>query len=130
MSDTKTTPGEWRNAGKGCHVLIAVAAGDLDICYLVRNPEQEANANLIAASKELYAALEVVVRDWTEQFERNGHMKPEWCKQARAALAKARGEAEEPVTYPEPIRVPGNEVTIDIARQEEMNDYSARGGNE
>ena len=37
---------------------------------------------------------------------------------------------EEHVIYPEPIRVPGNETTIDIARQEEMNDYSARGGNE
>ena len=48
----------------------------------------------------------------------------------KAALAKADGEAEEPIVRPEPIRVPGNEVTIDIARQEEMNDYSSRGGNE
>ena len=46
-----------------------------------------------------------------------------------AAIAKAEGK-EEPVTYPEPIRVAGNETTTEIAEQEEMNDYSARGGNE
>lgn len=38
---------------------------------------------------ELLAALEVVVSDWTAQFERQGHMAPAWCKQARAAIAKA-----------------------------------------
>lgn len=38
---------------------------------------------------ELLAALEAVVNDWTAQFERQGHMAPAWCKQARAAIAKA-----------------------------------------
>ena len=35
----------------------------------------------------LREALEVVVRDWTQQFERAGHLAPGWVKQARAALA-------------------------------------------
>jgi hypothetical protein len=48
-----------------------------------------ANAHLIAAAPELLAALQVVVSDWTEQFERNGHLAPSWCKQARAAIARA-----------------------------------------
>ena len=34
----------------------------------------------------LRAALTVVVRDWTEQFERNGHLAPAWVRQAREAL--------------------------------------------
>ena len=36
---------------------------------------------------ELVKALEAVVHDWTEQFERYGHMAPSWCKKARAAIA-------------------------------------------
>lgn len=36
----------------------------------------------------LREALEVVVNDWTSQFEKNGHLAPSWCKQARAALKK------------------------------------------
>lgn len=46
-------------------------------------------AKLTSAAPELLAALEVVVNDWTAQFERQGHMAPAWCKQARAAIAKA-----------------------------------------
>jgi len=34
----------------------------------------------------LRAALEVVVADWTQQFERAGHLAPGWVKQAREAL--------------------------------------------
>jgi len=37
-------------------------------------------------NETLRAALTVVVRDWTEQFERNGHLAPAWVKQAREAL--------------------------------------------
>jgi hypothetical protein len=32
------------------------------------------------------APMRVVVRDWSEQFERAGHLAPGWVKQARAAL--------------------------------------------
>jgi hypothetical protein len=44
---------------------------------------------LRASRGELLEVLRVVVRDWTEQFERHGSLAPEWCKQARAAIAKA-----------------------------------------
>lgn len=37
-------------------------------------------------NETLRAALTVVVRDWTEQFERNGHLAPAWVRQAREAL--------------------------------------------
>jgi hypothetical protein len=37
-------------------------------------------------NETLRAALKVVVRDWTEQFERAGHLAPGWVKQAREAL--------------------------------------------
>ncbi len=37
-------------------------------------------------NETLRAALAVVVHDWTEQFERNGHLAPAWVKQAREAL--------------------------------------------
>jgi len=52
----------------------------------------ELRAETAQASRgELLEALRVVVRDWTDQFERNGSLAPEWCKQARAAIAKAEG---------------------------------------
>ncbi len=38
-------------------------------------------------SDKLRAALQNVVDAWSSQFERQGHLAPEWCKQARAALA-------------------------------------------
>jgi len=60
----------------------------------VNNSEQNlSNALLIAAAPDLLAALKVVVNDWTQQFERAGHMAPAWCKQARAAIAKATERA-------------------------------------
>ena len=48
-------------------------------------------------NETMRAALTVVVRDWTEQFERAGHLAPGWVKQAREALgpnAKLTGPSE------------------------------------
>lgn len=56
------------------------------------NGAREANARLIAAAPELLDALQIVVTNWTSQFERRGHMAPDWCKKARLAIAKATGE--------------------------------------
>jgi len=39
-----------------------------------------------AKTERMRAALAVVVADWTEQFERAGHLAPQWVKQARDAL--------------------------------------------
>ena len=44
---------------------------------------------LHALNAELVEALQAVVTNWTQQFERYGHMAPEWCKKARAVLTKA-----------------------------------------
>lgn len=57
--------------------------------------ESLANARLIAAAPEMFAALQVVVEHWTSQFERRGHAAPDWCKLARAAIAKAQGAPHE-----------------------------------
>lgn len=51
--------------------------------------DEEADARLMASAPDLLDALQVVVADWAAQFERNGHLAPAWCKQARAAIAKA-----------------------------------------
>lgn len=51
----------------------------------------KANARLIAAAPELLEALQVVVENWSSQFERQGHAAPKWAQQARAAIAKATG---------------------------------------
>lgn len=57
--------------------------------------ESLANARLIAAAPEMFAALQEVVEHWTSQFERRGHAAPEWCKKARAAISKAQGAPHE-----------------------------------
>lgn len=49
--------------------------------------------HVFAAAPEMLEALESVVAHWTAQFERKGHSAPEWCKKARAALEKAKGES-------------------------------------
>ena len=95
---TAHTPGPWRiidgtfvyklDESEQNRFHLQVAAG-----FAGRNrtstEEIFANARLIAAAPDLLAALEIVVSDWTAQFERNGHLAPTWCKQARAAIAKA-----------------------------------------
>ncbi len=50
---------------------------------------------LRASRGELLEVLRVVVRDWTEQFERHGSLAPEWCKQARAAITKSMKKTKE-----------------------------------
>jgi hypothetical protein len=57
----------------------------------ITDAEALAHAHLFAAARELLAALEVVVANWSGQFERAGHLSPSWCQQARSAIAKATG---------------------------------------
>ena len=51
--------------------------------------DAEANANLIAASPELYEALEAMYNDFTKN---GGRIYGKSLEAAKAALAKARGE--------------------------------------
>lgn len=46
------------------------------------------NEEMLGKVDELRNALAVVVHDWTQQFERNGHLAPAWVKQARVALGE------------------------------------------
>jgi len=48
-------------------------------------PDNEA---MLRKVDELRNAMAVVVHDWTQQFERNGHLAPAWVKQARKALGE------------------------------------------
>lgn len=46
-----------------------------------------------AEGEQMRDAMQTVVDAWTSQFERNGHIAPEWVKKARAALVpNALGE--------------------------------------
>ena len=87
------------------------------------------------AAPEMYAALQELIEyvdEMPDFHDPEEHEQYAALVTAKMAIDKADGKPDpyEMFNRPEPIRVPGNEVTIDIARQEEMNDYSARGGNE
>ena len=111
MSTTKHTKGPW-HAGTPRFGLFHIYSnntiggevcnsGKQAICNAPHEGEKGsaayhemfvANAHLIAAAPDLLEALQAVVVNWTSQFERRGHLAPDWCKQARAAIAKATGE--------------------------------------
>ena len=115
MSERKWTPGEWTLCNNGkctCkhvyshkadqHVAtgrpIACVHGEWgdapDMIYgEVRQEQIDANARLIAAAPELYEALEAMVAAWHTRYCDDGPDLDEIEQRARAALAKARGEA-------------------------------------
>jgi hypothetical protein len=56
-------------------------------------PEDTANAHLIAAAPELLEALEALLAD--QETMREPYRNEALCESARAAIAKARGAAED-----------------------------------
>jgi hypothetical protein len=89
--ETKFTPGPWRHVAEGGWDGV-MAPGGMVVCKLVLNEPR--NANLIAAAPEIYAALhhaETVMMI----VQPRSHMREYLAalEQARAALAKARGES-------------------------------------
>ena len=81
------TPGPWRvDHGSMLDGVNVITPRNEWICYLgmASRPDVVADANLIAAAPELLEALEDAVRD----SESPG----QWLDEARAAIAKARGE--------------------------------------
>lgn len=98
MSDTKFTPGPWElslevpNWGEGeddpefYSVYIGGEAVD------VPTDNAKADANLIAAAPDLYAALEAMFAIGTTSECHEGPCGHKACGLAKAALAKARGE--------------------------------------
>jgi len=51
-----------------------------ELAPLARDLERE--------NAKLRDAMQTVVDVWTAQFERNGHLAPDWVKKARAALSR------------------------------------------
>jgi hypothetical protein len=103
MSGLKATPGPWKvfraSNGKLLGIGDAEAVGVTDAFGGLwrTGKEMEANADLIAASPDLYAALETFVTDYVDLVESgdagfwDAETEPKVIA-ARAALAKARGE--------------------------------------
>jgi hypothetical protein len=102
------TPGPWSIDPDGLEMpskasIDAPSHGELALVVWKmdddeRSPEKEANAYLIAAAPDLYAALEVLLEDSVQLANSGdcGNWDPETQAPiiaARAALAKARGEA-------------------------------------
>ena len=94
MSDTKFTPGPWRydrtngSPTTGEHMIAGAKPGYLAEVRDCGSGDVRANAHLIAAAPDLYAALNGLLGllDAGSLYEPQAYA-------ARAALAKARGEA-------------------------------------
>lgn len=97
MSDAKFTPGPWFHGDKHPHEEIryvesAPGLQDIATLYLhvyLHDDEQKANAQLIAAAPDLYDFAAEFVEAWEIGMGGDSSL----LKKARAALAKARGEA-------------------------------------
>lgn len=98
MSGAKHTPGPWRDVGDGYveaqSAPLKFRSGWYDSAYLTADSkdEWEANARLIAAAPELLEALEGLL-EYCGGSVADEHLDEDELKAARAAIAKARGEA-------------------------------------
>ena len=98
MKETKFTPGPWEWDGDVWDYDYAEEAPWLigkDNQIILKGEIECANkasAHLIAAAPELYMVLEEVFDEVENYMERTGRSVT-WGEKAKAALAKARGEA-------------------------------------
>lgn len=102
MSELKATPGPWHAEENNIHTgSVATCHWNGEQWWEVWTPmwvdggSAKANAHLIAAAPELYEALEEMVERYAPGYHDcidNGLPECEICN-ARAALAKARGES-------------------------------------
>ena len=96
MSEAKFTPGPWTKWRNSVHsedgICIAECGNSVRTTHLSEE-ESEANTNLIAAAPELLEALEAIIKGLEASDEEGliGHT--EQIINAKAAIAKARGEA-------------------------------------
>jgi hypothetical protein len=85
------TSGQWRYQAETKEVVYYKDGEEFVICDLSHMRTENANLNgkLLAAARELYAALEMVLnQSWDGPIDTEHYAR----KQAAAALAKARGE--------------------------------------
>ena len=98
MSDTKFTPGPWGVWTVGGKLTVTDNANVNHLAYVVKEqPTALANAHLIAAAPDMFAALEDMLSGWDYIRMEHGDLPGvgwDRCEDAaRAALAKARGQA-------------------------------------
>lgn len=100
MSEVEFTPGPWRRRFKNIGHVTAENGAVIAKCErLTSLCNVQANAYLISAAPDMYAALEGMIGQaiacFAEHYGENpeGGSLPEHIQKAQAALAKARGEA-------------------------------------
>lgn len=91
MGELKATPGPWRQATGVGYCAIRSDAGVIADMRFVDRQYNPFDANLIAASPELYVAL-CSALEFTEMNTFGGNDALELMERCRTALAKARGE--------------------------------------
>ena len=111
MNNKNWTPGPWRvssespriikkdyrSIGSDAGFLIASTMGHDNSGFYASEQEADANAHLITAAPDLYEALAESLADYDNWVSDEDNYPNEhfvaWSDKARAALAKARGEA-------------------------------------
>ena len=95
---TQHTSGPWR-VGQSAVYRTVMARDDSLICFVALKENDRINAGLIAAAPDLYEALVQAVTEsgfsvagpTDSRAAENGE--PKWVCQARAAIAKTKGES-------------------------------------
>ena len=77
----------WVNPIDGC-------CGEVATAWSTSQGSAEANARLIAAAPDLLESLEMIVSEADSYTARTGKPVYNWLDQARAAIAKAKGEEQ------------------------------------
>lgn len=109
-SDIGCTPGPWVNMGEYSALKDEIGVKGRAVCtvwtrrkdgvlredqQIVRDAEGEANAALIIASPELYAALEGALSFIIDHYDPSLDYDFDLKQRVEAALAKARGESND-----------------------------------
>lgn len=100
MSEVKHTKGPWHVGGKASVIIYspdghAVANAEVYHTHFGGVAETQANARLIAAAPEILKSLKLIVDFGGDCYDiDSGKLKGDLIDQARAALAKAKGETK------------------------------------
>ena len=87
----KFTKGPWQISGG--RTILANGSMVASIQRKVSADEEVANARLISAAPDLFAALQCAIQAGEAELKRNACAPtPAWLDEARAALAKASGQ--------------------------------------
>ena len=99
MMTGKHTPGPWSLEDRGYKFIVHKHGEGYvtrDVCRLDGSTmsafNQAANAHLIAAAPDLLEVVEDAVDAWETHCESGDMMQGDWVRDARAAIAKARGQ--------------------------------------